>query len=80
MTWLCLMKIKDVVNLLFQNFHKMIETQNYRKLRVIRSDNGGEYQNSNLQKYLEGHDIIHKIMCSNTFKKNGVVEIKIATY
>ena len=27
MTWLCLMKTKDKVNLLFQNFHKMIETQ-----------------------------------------------------
>ncbi|KAL6350430.1 hypothetical protein AAG906_004381 [Vitis piasezkii] len=27
MTWLCLMKTKDEVNLLFQNFHKMIETQ-----------------------------------------------------
>ena len=26
MTWLCLMKIKDEVNLLFQNFHKIIET------------------------------------------------------
>ncbi|RVW39463.1 hypothetical protein CK203_101509 [Vitis vinifera] len=27
MTWLCLMKTKDEMNLLFQNFHKMIETQ-----------------------------------------------------
>ncbi|KAL6317026.1 hypothetical protein AAG906_026788 [Vitis piasezkii] len=27
MTWLCLMKTKDEVNLLFQNFHKMIETR-----------------------------------------------------
>ncbi|RVW15128.1 Retrovirus-related Pol polyprotein from transposon TNT 1-94 [Vitis vinifera] len=27
MTWLCLMKTKDEVNLLFQKFHKMIETQ-----------------------------------------------------
>ena len=26
MTWLCLMKTKDEVNLLFKNFHKMIET------------------------------------------------------
>ncbi|KAL6335937.1 hypothetical protein AAG906_003562 [Vitis piasezkii] len=27
MTWLCLMKTKDEVNLLFQKFHKMIETR-----------------------------------------------------
>ncbi|RVW89132.1 Retrovirus-related Pol polyprotein from transposon TNT 1-94 [Vitis vinifera] len=53
MTWLCLMKTKDEVNLLFQKFHKMIETQYNAKVRVLRSDNGGEYQSSDLQKYLE---------------------------
>ena len=53
MTWICLMKTKNEVNLLFQNFHKMIETQYNAKVRVLRSDNGGEYQSSNLQKYLE---------------------------
>ena len=47
MTWLCLMKTKDKVKFLFQNFHKMIETQ-YNKLQVLRRDNGGEYQRSNL--------------------------------
>ena len=65
MTWLCLIKTKDEVNLLFQNFHKMIETQYNTKLRVLWSDNGGEYQRSNLQKYLEGHHIIHQTTCSN---------------
>ena len=66
MTWLCLMKTKDEVNLLFQNFHKMIETQYNAKVRVLRSDNDGEYQSSDLQKYLEEHGIIHQTTCSNT--------------
>ena len=35
MTWLYLMKTKDEVNLLFQNFHKMIETQYNAKVRVL---------------------------------------------
>ncbi|KAJ9697399.1 hypothetical protein PVL29_009289 [Vitis rotundifolia] len=65
MTWLCLMKTKDEVNLLFKKFHKMIETQYNAKVRVLRSDNGGEYQSSDLQKYLEEHGIIHHT-CSNT--------------
>ena len=59
MTWLFLMKTKDVVNLLIQNFHKMIDTQYSIKLWILQSNNGREYQSSNLQKYLEGHDIIH---------------------
>ena len=65
MTWLCFMKTKDEVNLLFQKFHKMIETQYNAKVRVLRSDNGGEYQSSDLQKYLEEHGIIHQTTCSN---------------
>ena len=35
MTWLCLMTTKDEVNLLIQNFHKMIETQYNTKLGVM---------------------------------------------
>ncbi|RVW25069.1 Retrovirus-related Pol polyprotein from transposon RE1 [Vitis vinifera] len=46
------------------------------KVRVLRSDNGGEYQSSDLQKYLEGHDIIHQTTCSNTPQQNGVAERK----
>ncbi|RVW15280.1 Retrovirus-related Pol polyprotein from transposon TNT 1-94 [Vitis vinifera] len=76
MTWLYLMKTKDEVNLLFKNFHKMIETQYNAKVRVLRNDNGGEYQSSDLQKYLEGHDIIHQTTCSNTPQQNGVAERK----
>ena len=66
MTWLFLMKTKDEVNLSFQNFHKMIETQYNAKVRVLRSNNGGEYQSSNIQKYLEEHGIIHHTTCFNT--------------
>ncbi|RVW22117.1 Retrovirus-related Pol polyprotein from transposon TNT 1-94 [Vitis vinifera] len=54
----------------------MIETQYNAKVRVLRSDNGGEYQSSDLQKYLEGHGIIHQTTCSNTPQQNGVSERK----
>ncbi|RVX10895.1 Retrovirus-related Pol polyprotein from transposon TNT 1-94 [Vitis vinifera] len=54
----------------------MIETQYNAKVRVLRSDNGGEYQSSDLQKYLEGYGIIHQTTCSNTPQQNGVAERK----
>ncbi|RVW26000.1 Retrovirus-related Pol polyprotein from transposon TNT 1-94 [Vitis vinifera] len=54
----------------------MIETQYNAKVWVMRSDNGGEYQSSDLQKYLEGHGIIHQTTCSNTPQQNGVAEWK----
>ncbi|XP_014515290.1 uncharacterized protein LOC106773114 [Vigna radiata var. radiata] len=53
MTWLLLMKSKGEVNLIFQKFHKMIETQYNAKVQVLLSDNGGEYQSLDLKRYLE---------------------------
>ncbi|RVW37259.1 hypothetical protein CK203_104628 [Vitis vinifera] len=70
---------KDEVNLLFQNFHKMIETQYNAKIRVLRNDNGGEYQSFDLQKYLEGYGIIHQTTCSNTPQKMESLNGKIGT-
>ncbi|RVX16274.1 Retrovirus-related Pol polyprotein from transposon TNT 1-94 [Vitis vinifera] len=54
----------------------MIETQYNAKVWVMRSDNGGEYQSYDLQKYLEGRGIIHQTTCSNTPQQNGVAERK----
>ena len=48
MTWVCLMKSKSEVNLLFQNFYKMVRTQYNAHVQVLRSDNGGEYLSSKL--------------------------------
>ncbi|WVZ21044.1 hypothetical protein V8G54_008366 [Vigna mungo] len=76
MTWLWLMKSKGEVNLIFQKFHKMIETQYNAKVQVLCSDNGGEYQSLDLKRYLEVHGIIHQTMCPNTPQQNGVAERK----
>jgi transposase InsO family protein len=76
MTWLWLMKSKSEVNLLFQKFHKMIKTQYNAQIQVLRSDNGGEYQSSELQHFFEVEGIINQTTCSNTPEQNGVAERK----
>ena len=43
MIWVCLIKSKSEVNLLFQNFHKMVCSKYNAQVQVLRSDNGGEY-------------------------------------
>ena len=66
MTWVCLMKSKSEVSLLFQNFHKMVCSQYNAQVQVLRSDNGGEYMSFELKRYLEAHGTIHQTTCSNT--------------
>jgi transposase InsO family protein len=76
MTWVCLMKTKGEVNMLFQNFHKMISTQYNAQVKVLRSDNGGEYLSHELQQYLRTKGILHQTTCPNTPQQNGVAERK----
>ncbi|KAK2988104.1 hypothetical protein RJ640_023853 [Escallonia rubra] len=76
MIWVQLMKSKSEVNVLFQQFCKMIHTQYNVRIQVLRSDNGGEYLSAELQQYLKAHGIIHQTTCSNTPQQNGVAERK----
>ena len=76
MTWVCLMNFKSEVNLLFQNFHKMVCSQYNAQVQVLLSDNGGEYLSFELKRYLEAHGIIHQTTCSDTPQQNEVVERK----
>ena len=76
MTWICLMKSKSEVNLLFQNFHKMVCSQYSAQVQVLRSDKGGEYLSFELKRYLEAHGTIHQTTCSDTPQHNGLAEWK----
>ena len=42
-TWIYFLKTKSEVFKQFQEFKALVETQTGRKIKVLRSDNGGEY-------------------------------------
>lgn len=50
----------------FQSFHVMIQTQFSAKIKALRTDNGGEYVNTNFQAYFRRHGLIHETSCSQT--------------
>ncbi|RVW62922.1 Retrovirus-related Pol polyprotein from transposon RE1 [Vitis vinifera] len=58
----------------------MLETQYNAKVQVLRSDNGGEYQSFDLQKYLEGHGLIHQTTVPIHPSKMESLNGKIGTY
>ena len=74
MTWLYLMKNKSEVFGIFCSFHNMIKTQFSAKLQILRSDNGGEYDNNEFLEYFQEHGFYHETTCSQTPQQNGVAE------
>ena len=70
------MKEKYEVSQIFKNFNKMIQTHFETKIKILRTDNGGEFFNSILGKYLLSEGITHQSSCSDTPQQNGVAERK----
>ncbi|CAL2255065.1 unnamed protein product [Prunus armeniaca] len=80
MTWVSLLKTKGEVSSRFQQFYQMVETQFHARIQVLRSDNGGEFLNHDLNQFLQDHGVIHKRSCPYTPQQNGVAERRIDTY
>ena len=76
MTWLYLLKRKDEVFGVFRAFHVMIQNQYSAKVRILRTDNGGEYMNRDFHEYFQRTGLLHESSCSQTPQQNGVAERK----
>ncbi|KAH9675580.1 retrovirus-related pol polyprotein from transposon RE1 [Citrus sinensis] len=76
MTLIFLMKSKGEVNSLFQRFHKMVTTQFQTQIRVLHTDNGGEYMSTAIQQFLKSQGSVHQTTCVGTPQQNGVAEQK----
>jgi transposase InsO family protein len=73
---LYLLRSKDEVLECFKGFHKMVETQFEKKIKVLRSDNDTEYTNRAMHCFLRDNDIVHQTTCVSTPEQNGVTERK----
>lgn len=50
--WIYLLKLQSGIFLVFQLFHKLVKTQFDTKVKVLRSNNGGEYMSNAFTSYL----------------------------
>jgi transposase InsO family protein len=57
-------------------FQKMVQTQFNTNIKIVGSDNGGEYMSSDLILYFREQGIIHQTTCVDTPQQNGVTERK----
>ena len=73
-TWVYILKTKDQVFDCFLTWKALVEKQCKRKLRTLRTDNGGEYTSSKFESYLKDEGIRHERTVPKTPQQNGVAE------
>ena len=70
------MKEKSEAGSIFKNFDNMIQTQFYKKIKVLRTDNARDYFNSILGEYLDKNGIIYQSSWIDTPQQNGMAKRK----
>ena len=63
----------------FTKFKYMVERQNVRKLRILRTDGGGEYVLKDFDMLCEKEGVVHEVLPPYTPHLNGTAERKNRT-
>lgn len=72
--WVYFLKTKDQAFDYFKIFHAMVERETGKKLKCLRSDNGGEYTSKEFDSYCKRQGIRHEKTVPRTPQHNGVAE------
>ena len=62
--------------LLFNHFIPWFRHNFFAKIKILHSDNGGEYVNQQFQAYFNSHGLLHETSCSQTPQQNGTAKRK----
>ena len=74
MTFIYFLKHKNEVFQKFKDFKAIVENQQDKKIKILRTDNGGEFCSSVMESYLTKEGIIHQKTTAYTPEQNGVCE------
>ena len=72
--WTYLLKVKSEVFENLKKFTAMIEKQSGKKLKILRTDGGGEFNSREIEAFCTDKGIIHEVTAPYTPQHNGVVE------
>jgi hypothetical protein len=75
-SWIFFMKTKGHVFNWFQEFKALVENQTGRKIRVLRTNNGGEYTSKEFNDFCAGEGIKRELIVPYNPQQNGVAERK----
>ncbi|KAK2359039.1 hypothetical protein QL285_096166 [Trifolium repens] len=72
--WTYPIKRKSEVFDIFKKFKAMVEKQSDHKLKVLRTDGGGEYLSKEFTEFCEVEGIVHEVIPPYTPQQNGTAE------
>jgi transposase InsO family protein len=75
-TWIYFLKTKSEVFKRFQEFKTLMENQTWRKIKVLRLENGGEYTSTNFRYFCIQEGIRRQLIVPYNPWKNGVAKRK----
>jgi hypothetical protein len=75
-TWMYLLKTKDEVFSKFQEFKAEVENLTHKKIKTLRSNNGGEYTSKELVAFCKADGIRRELIVQHNPQQNGVAERK----
>jgi hypothetical protein len=78
-TWVYLLKSKYEVFGKFKEFKALIENLSERKIKILRSDNGGEYTSKEFVRFCRDVRINRELTTPYNPQQNGVAKIKNIT-
>ena len=73
-SWVYPLKTKDQAFDYFLEWKALVEKSSGKKLKTIRSDNGGEYTSKRFEAYLKSEGICHECTIPKTPEQNGIAE------
>ena len=68
------MKTKDQVFEKFKAWRALVKKQSRRELKILRSNNGGEYASTKFTQYYSAESIMHHFTTTGDPQSNGVAE------
>jgi transposase InsO family protein len=78
-TWVFFLYDKGETQEVLKMFLKMAQNEFDAKVKKIRSDNGTEFKNTQVEEYLDQEGINHELLAPYTPQQNGVAERKNRT-
>ena len=72
--WIYVIKTKDQALLMFDKFKRLVENSQNRRIKILRTDRGGEFLSTNFTRLCEDAGIDRQFTAPYTPQQNGVVE------